>query len=371
MAEIVDKALLILAGIVLVSTSSVGSEAVVAMLIGIIAAALGICVKEKHIRVGYMLLFIVACFFMPELVYFLPVIFYDCAMGGRIRYLYWSAPILLYYYTTSDISAKTLAIWGIFCAVGTVLGYRTGSKLQLEQEMITLRDSSTELNLALREKNKHLLEKQDYEIYLATLRERNRIAREIHDNVGHMLSRSILQMGALMTIHKEEPLRGQLESVNETLNQAMNSIRESVHDLHDEAIDLRQAILEATREMAKEYQVTIDYDMSSDVPRSVKYCFIATVKEATSNIVKHAKADKVTLILREHPGFYQLTVEDNGIGAGTQGKWQWEMSSGEPVGGGIGLSNMRERVEALNGTFRIHREKGFQIFISIPKTKEK
>lgn len=74
---------------------------------------------------------------------------------------------------------------------------------------------------------------------LQTLRERNRIAREIHDNVGHMLSRSILQMGALITIHKEEPLHGQLAGVGETLNQAMNSIRESVHDLHDESIDLR------------------------------------------------------------------------------------------------------------------------------------
>ena len=60
----------------------------------------------------------------------------------------------------------------------------------------------------LQEKNKNLMEKQDYEIYLATLRERNRIAREIHDNVGHMPSRSILQMGALITIHKEEPLHG-------------------------------------------------------------------------------------------------------------------------------------------------------------------
>lgn len=65
----------------------------------------------------------------------------------------------------------------------------------------------------LQEKNKNLMEKQDYEIYLATLRERNRIAREIHDNVGHMLSRSILQMGALITIHKEEPLHGQLAGV--------------------------------------------------------------------------------------------------------------------------------------------------------------
>ena len=62
-------------------------------------------------------------------------------------------------------------------------------------------------------KKQEPMEKQDYEIYLATLRERNRIAREIHDNVGHMLSRSILQMGALITIHKEEPLHGQLAGV--------------------------------------------------------------------------------------------------------------------------------------------------------------
>lgn len=127
-----------------------------------------------------------------------------------------------------------------------LLACRTGRILYLEQEMIRLRDTSTELNLVLQEKNKNLMEKQDYEIYLATLRERNRIAREIHDNVGHMLSRSILQMGALITIHKEEPLHGQLAGVGETLNQAMNSIRESVHDLHDESIDLRQSIAEAT-----------------------------------------------------------------------------------------------------------------------------
>lgn len=98
-----------------------------------------------------------------------------------------------------------------------IAGVQNGRILYLEQEMIRLRDTSTELNLVLQEKNKNLMEKQDYEIYLATLRERNRIAREIHDNVGHMLSRSILQMGALITIHKEEPLHGQLAGVGETL----------------------------------------------------------------------------------------------------------------------------------------------------------
>ncbi len=58
-----------------------------------------------------------------------------------------------------------------------LLACRTGRILYLEQEMIRLRDTSTELNLVLQEKNKNLMEKQDYEIYLATLRERNRIAK--------------------------------------------------------------------------------------------------------------------------------------------------------------------------------------------------
>lgn len=93
--------------------------------------------------------------------------------------------------------------------------------------------------------------KQDYEIHLATLQERNRIAREIHDNVGHMLSRAILQMGALQTIHREEPLHGQLMQINDTLGEAMNSIRESVHDLHNESLDLKQALFDICKEFEK------------------------------------------------------------------------------------------------------------------------
>lgn len=381
MAKIVDKACLLLLGIILVSQSE-GAAPVAAMLLGVIAAALGICITDWKGRSVYMILFLLGCFVLPELLYFLPGLFYDCAMERRAWIMFGSIPLFILYYSGG---AYTLSIWkgggqpviqmpgiwGVCLVAAVVLGRRTGRMEQLENEKIRLRDTSTELNLVLWEKNKSLMEKQDYEIYLATLRERNRIAREIHDNVGHMLSRSILQVGALGTVHKEEPLHGQLTSVNDTLNQAMNSIRESVHDLHDDAIDLHQAVMEATRTMNENYQVTIDYDMTPEVPRNVKYCFITTVKEALSNVVKHSNADRVLVILREHPGFYQLTVEDNGTIAGNRKPetgadgYQRELEKG----GGIGISNMRERVEALHGTFRIHRENGFQVFISIPKNK--
>lgn len=370
MGKVVDKALFIALGTILVYAAESPTVAVTVMLLGIIAASLGSCVTNWHVKVVYRMLFLAGCFFVPELSYFLPVIFYDCAFERHAWYIYVSVPVVVLYYKEEGASLQKLFLWGILLAIATVLGYRMWKKEFLEREMIALRDSSMELNLVLRERNKNLLEMQDNEIYLATLRERNRIAREIHDNVGHMLSRSILQMGALLTLHKEEPLNSQLESVNNTLNQAMNSIRESVHDLHDHAIDLRQAVLEATKEMAKKYRLTVDYDMSVEVPRSVKYCFIATIKEAMSNIVRHSNADKITMILREHPGFYQLTVEDNGTTVKQYGKTKGRELSEQLFDGGMGLVNMRERVEALQGTFRIHCEKGFQIFISIPKEQK-
>lgn len=371
MAEIVDKSLLIIIGVILVIASDDTTRTVVAMLIGVIVAALGTCAKNRRIRVAYMAVFLAGCFLVPELLCFLPVVFYDCAMDHRAWCCYFAAPIFLFYYKEQNIGTRDALLWLLVLIMAVLLGIRTGKKERLEREMIQLRDTSTELNLVLREKNKNLLEKQDYEIYLATLQERNRIAREIHDNVGHMLSRSILQIGALQAIHKEEPLNGQLVSVNDTLSQAMNSIRESVHDLHDDAIDLRQAIIEATREMTKEYRLTIDYDMSPEVPRNVKYCFIAIVKEAMSNIVKHSNADTITIILREHPGFYQLSVEDNGVSQAAGQDFRWNMLEREQIlNRGIGLSNMKERVEALRGTFRIHNEKGFLIFISIPKEQK-
>lgn len=363
MAEIVDKSLLIIMGIVLADTSDMYEAIVVAMLIGIIAAALGSCVENWRVRGVYMTIFIIGCLFLQELMYFLPVLFYDCTQERRTRFSYLGAPMILFYHKGQYPVTRDTLFWMLMLLMAVLLSVRTAGKEWLEWEMIRLRDTSTELNMVLREKNKNLLEKQDYEVYLATLRERNRIAREIHDNVGHMLSRSILQTGALQAVHREEPIYGQLVSVNDTLNQAMNSIRESVHNLHDDAIDLRQAIMEATRGMAEEYRLTIDYDMSLGVPSNVKYCFIAIVKEGMANIVKHSNADSITIILREHPAFYQLSVEDNGNCRNTTEIEQLQNK-------GIGIANMRERVEALGGTFRIHSEKRFLIFISIPKEQK-
>ena len=216
-----------------------------------------------------------------------------------------------------------------------------------------IRDDSAEFNRMLAEKNRNLIEKQNYEIYLVTLKERNRIAREIHDNVGHILSRSLLQTGAVQAINKDAKLSEHLSGLKDTLSLAMDAIRTSVHGLKGEAIDLCESIRKMTEGL--EYKINIDYDIAQNLPNDLKYCFLAVLKEALTNIARHSDADRIRISVVEHPAIYQLVIQDNG-------------TKKPPLkNDGMGLIGMEERVGALNGRFFASYQNGFRIFISIPK----
>jgi len=241
-------------------------------------------------------------------------------------------------------------------AAAYVLKHREVALERSQTELRQLRDSSYELTMMLRQKNKELIEKQDYEVRLAMLGERSRIAREIHDHVGHLLSRSILQVGAIMVAQRtpDTDLQQNLSVVRDTLSQAMNTIRASVHDLHDESLDFRVQI-EALTQGFTFCPIRLDYRLESPPDKEVAYCFIAIVKEGLSNIIHHSNATQVALRLIEHPALYQLTLEDNGSEA-----------AGVPSGG-LGLRSMADRVGTLGGQLLIERQGGFRLFVSIPK----
>ena len=227
------------------------------------------------------------------------------------------------------------------------------------------RDDSAERTILLESRNKSLLEKQDYEIYNATLKERNRIAREIHDNVGHLLSRSILLTGALKAVNKDENCNEPLNNLHETLDQAMTSIRESVHNLHDESVNLKETIENIVNNF-NFCNIIFTYDMGTDVPHEIKFSFISIVKEGLNNIYKHSNATDASILLREHPAMYQLVIKDNGTTAINTGIKEYiQETSGNS---GIGINNIISRVNMLNGSLQIHTNNGFCIFITIPKT---
>ena len=124
--------------------------------------------------------------------------------------------------------------------------------------------------------------------------------------------------------------------------------------------------------------VTLRYTCQP-VPPPIHYCFIAVVKEALSNIARHSNATSATVSVLEHPALYQLIIEDNGSPSKliTQSTSSAEKDSSAGFFGsshsrttGIGLHNIQERVTALQGNMIIQTDRGFRIFISIPKNEQ-
>lgn len=336
-------------------------EGTAAAVVGAVLAALTVACLQYAItdKRGYIpeILYAFSCLFFPSLIFGVPLIIYGAVKNKRYISAAICALTAAYPCINGDIPFGSIIPVPALAMLAAVLGFRTGQLIRRENDLLKTRDSDRELFISLRNKNKALLEKQDYEVYLATLKERNRIAREIHDNVGHLLSRSLLQTGALLAItdkEKQEAQYAAAESVKATLNSAMNSIRESVHGLRDDSIDLKRSVEEAVSEMRKSYRLHLETDFSDNIPAAVKLCFITSVKEAVSNIIKHSDATEVSIVIREHPALYQLCISDNGT----------VKKSG---GTGMGLSNMKDRAESLGGIMRIDTDNGFKIFISIKK----
>lgn len=300
-------------------------------------------------------MYCIAALWFPQLICFLPLLIYNIC-----RYKLWYNGALLCFVTLASSSADGIPFTIyviILCLICSLLQYEISRSELLNEKLIALRDNSKEHEIIVEEKNRTLRENQDAQIYMATLKERNRIAREIHDNVGHMLTRSILQVGAIKTINKNEALASPLNDLHETLNTAMTSIRSSVHDLHDESIDLHSAICEIISGI-NNLNISLDYDMGKNVPKDIKYCFISVTKEAVNNTLKHSNATKMDILIREHPGFYQLQIQDNGTDIKLNSQ------------NGIGLNNIKDRVQSLNGNLKISTNSGFKILISIIKNTE-
>lgn len=390
MRHLENTGLLILSGFFFLFFKKPDYTFICAFLLCVGTCCAGYFSESKKLHLFLCAAFMAAALALPEMSAFFPAIFYILIQDHF--YLPALAGGLLYLYVIQTMNSDIFrfSFWGIlFFIVAFFLESRTEAEEKLRQDFMKLRDDSTEKNLLLEEKNHMLVEKQDYEIYTATLKERNRIAREIHDNVGHLLSRSILITGAAKAVNSSEAVSPLLDSLDSSLNQAMTSIRTSVHDLHDESVNLRESV----EGLVSEFQfcpVSLDYDMGLEIPREIKYCFISIVKEALSNMARHSNATGAHIVMREHPALYQLCIEDNGKIPGSScisQSFSENRTSDSFLGNprhlqntgwydfstqnrGMGLSNIHDRLAPLHGTVQITTDHGFRIFITIPKEQE-
>ncbi len=306
----------------------------------------------------------------PKAAVIIPILAYDAYLDRQIVGGLVLAAGTVRYAMQGETQPLLMLIFLILLAL--YLSYRSERLEKFETENKRIRDEDEIQKEMLRRQKQDLLDEQDNSISAAQLAERNRIAREIHDNVGHMLSRSILQVGAMMVVHKDDGMASELKDLRETLDSAMNNIRRSVHDIRDDAIVLSSAIEEIISPLKDSFKVTFEFDADdASISKEVKYAVINIVKEAVSNIIKHSRNENVDIRFYEHPSMYQLIVHDYGGEKMRPGDEKMRPGDGVTVSKsndpGMGLENIRLRAEKLGGNAVFTNENGFRVFVRIPK----
>ena len=198
---------------------------------------------------------------------------------------------------------------------------------------------------------------------LATTRERNRLAREIHDGVGHYLTTIFMQIQAA-----EAVLDGDRSRANDALSKAKNLTQTALADVRRSVAALRSP-LEKSGPLSEILAGLVNNCQAPDMhtelkingtprplsPQVIQTCF-RTVQEGLNNVQKHAHASQVTVILDySEAEKLSLKIEDNGTGS-------------DDPSGGFGLLGIRERVHLVDGEMETFTSpgRGFTLSIEVP-----
>ncbi len=214
-------------------------------------------------------------------------------------------------------------------------------------------------------KRKELILTQQEVRHLARTSERERIARDLHDLIGHTFSVITLKAElANKLMDKDiEKAKQEISSLENLSRDALSQVREVVtgyrtSDLNTELAHAKYVL--ESNEIHFEYQQ--DEVELSDVSNKE---LAIILKELVTNILKHSKATKVTAKVETLNEQVQLTVNDNGVGFNSTAD-----KSNATANGSFGLQGISERVKKLNGKFSIQSDQGTQIKIDVPINAE-
>ena len=343
--------------------------AVVIWLIAAVAVAgLGVTVKQGRWTVAVPVAYLLVGSFSTASVVGAPLAAYDlgrfAASGNRQERVTAAISGLPFAVVVARQVPRTpvLALALAICALAALLALRTLQEETVRMSLHAVRDDLREKVLTLQDTNARLLQAQDHELRAAALSERTRIAREIHDGVGHVLTRLLLRVKALQVTHRDEPgVVADLATLDSDLDEALDSMRRSVHALSEEGEELATSLnlLGSRCGIAK---VEVDCSTQTEPPPAVARCVVAVVREALTNAARHGRAASARVAVTDYPAFWQVTVDNDGI----------VPPEDEPLldgdkNAGLGLRSMTERVEALGGRVRITPRPRFTVFATIPR----
>ncbi|MGH2522326.1 MAG: histidine kinase [Anaerolineales bacterium] len=215
----------------------------------------------------------------------------------------------------------------------------------------------------LAEANRKLREYAAQVEELATTKERNRLAREIHDSLGHYLTVINVQLEAAQTVMGRDPSRARdaLHKAQTLAQEGLADVRRSVAALRAPPVKERP-LLEAMAVLVDESRaagISTRLSVLGDprpLPPQTELTLYRAAQEALTNVRKHARASRADLTLDyADPAHVRLTARDDGVGAT------------EP-NGGFGLLGLRERAQLLGGEVHIQspNEAGFALEVILP-----
>lgn len=203
---------------------------------------------------------------------------------------------------------------------------------------------------------------------LAIAEERNRLAREIHDGLGHYLTATTMQIQGAKAVLESDSASVQLPIAVGALGKAETLLQEALADVRRSVTALRvtstnrDSLPESLTALANEHQIddqlAIHFSVMGE-PRllhpQAEFTLYRVAQEGLTNIHKHAQASQVSMQLTYEPDQVRLSLGDNGKGSGA-------------ASGGYGLIGLRERVQLVGGSVNIHSTpgQGFRLEIVVP-----
>jgi signal transduction histidine kinase len=253
------------------------------------------------------------------------------------------------------------AMMAFSCAVLFTLVF-TSLAVSSERARGEVQRLATELGEANRKLREYAVQAEE----LSAIRERNRLAREIHDTLGHYLTVTNVQLEAARAVQDLDPARARqaLDKAQALTQEGLQEIRRSVAALRASPLD-NKSLAEALRLVALENQSSgqmVDLQVLGqprDLSPQAELTIYRAGQEGLTNARKHAKAAHVELKLDFlHPARVRLQVNDDGAGAAAEVN----------PSGGFGLLGLRERALLLGGEVRVKTAPGagFQLEVEVP-----
>lgn len=195
---------------------------------------------------------------------------------------------------------------------------------------------------------------------LTTLRERNRISRELHDSIGHSLSTMVIQLGAIEQIAKEngQAAAHMAAKLGEYARKSLQEVRNAVREMKPREFEMYEGIL-AVEDMINNFKkltgVEVRLGFSKEkwtLNSDQSFVIYRVVQEFLSNSLRHGQATRVNIFMDFGKEDLTMTLEDNGKGA-------------DLVEKGVGLKSIWERVGELGGSAEYNSKKGQGFMIKI------